>query len=553
MAGRALCSRIATSPMYNLAKLLDDVAQKRGRLLAKDGPTSGPPEYAEVWSAFTSYIKACMAEKRGLHMPLFCKIGWRVDRRSKGSASVRPFFQLTDQFCRAYLSAEAVKKHQQQMVPEKDVCQLEEFNFSKAAIKYSQQLTKDQVFTGLRAIIQRLGELVAEGKDGEILLGEVGRLRCGGAGGREPTFQFSGEVYAMEGQHPPNIPAAPKEETPAAFSKDMPREAMGLGIRGTNAVASSGDLGFTVGVDTIKAEPLPKIYEEVLPPVSPDPYYEDQEVPPPRLATSASAPQLSVGQPSTTELKQGFAYKEAMERHVKALEQRAQEAVAEHDAWNQHVVDCLEQEREEILSKRFRAKDNLQFLQGQMAQTENRKRSQRKEDIEAASAHEFPIMQAQAKEESKKQFLSGMQQRLRADLDAQVRTNNTLRNLAKQRERALEIDHLESLRTEMTHLRGAERAKKAYEREALSSAWNSDVRLHNIMKAIDSHGKSGSAAARGATPQVLVTDALPSGRGTPMGSAGRIMTGSQRRLPLGASGSLGQLEARLQTAGSRRY
>merc|ERR1719277_17821 len=88
------------------------------------------------------------------------------------------------------------------------------------------------------------------------------------------------------------------------------------------------------------------------------PAQEETPIPQARLSSSASAPALTAGtgQPSTTELKQGFAYKEAMERHVKSLEQRAAEAVAEHDAWNNHMAECLEQEREEILSRRYRAK-----------------------------------------------------------------------------------------------------------------------------------------------------------------------------------------------------
>lgn len=538
--------------MYNLSRLLEDVANQRGRLQAKQGASASPPDYAEVWGAFGGYALACLSERRGLHLPQLCKLGWRTDRKSKGNASVKPFLQFTEQFCRAYLSPQAVKKHQQNAVAEKDANPVEEFNFSKAAIKYSQQLTKDQMLTGLKGIVQQLGEAVADGKDGEIVLGNVGRFRISGAG-REPTFQFSGEVYSIEGQRPPPAAAPPaKEDTAAAFSKDMPREAVGLGIRGTNAGTGLGDAPSPAPDATAPA---------FVPAVTPQAPPQEQEAPA-RLASSASAPQLGGGappQPTNTALKQGFAYKEAMERHVKALEMRAAETVAEHDAWNSHVSECIVQEREEIMAKRCRAQENLQLLQSQMAQAEERKKTQRKADIEAASAHEFPIMAGQAREESKKEITSGMQQRLRADLDAQVRTNNTLRNLAKQRERAIEIDHLDNLRSEMTNLRSAERAKKAYEVEALRSAWNSDVRLHNISKAIDNHAKAKGShivAQRSPTPLVPASmeDALPFGGGvTPMGSAGRLMTGSQRRVPMGASNSLGQLETRLSTAGSQRY
>jgi len=543
----AVLQRVVGPPMYNLSRLLEDVTKKRGRLQATQGAGATPPEYAEVWGAFGSYAMACLSERRGLHQPQLCKLGWRPDRQSKGTASVKPFLQFTDQFCRTHLSSQAVKKHQQNAVTDKDTCPVEEFNFSKAAIKYSQQLTKDQMITGLKAIVQQLGEAVADGKDGEVLLGDVGRFRISGAG-REPTFQFSAAVYSVEGQRaPPAAAPSAKEDTAAAFNRDMPKEAIGLGIRGTNAGATSGD---TRGLTPDAAVPAVV------------PQAQEQEAPA-RLASSASAPQLDTpdqhAMTKITELKQGFAYKEAMERHVQALEMRAAETVAEHDAWNSHVSECIVQEREDIMSKRYRAQENLQLLQAQMAQADERKKTQRKADIEAASAHEFPIMMGQAREESKKEITTGMQQRLRADLDAQVRTNNTLRNLAKQRERAIELDHLENLRSEMTNLRSAERAKKSYEGEALRSAWNSDVRLHNISKAIDNHAKAKPnpvAALRSPTPmaQTSMEDALPYGRGgTPMGSAGRLMTGSQRRVPMGASNSLGQLDTRMSTASSQRY
>merc|ERR1719446_1018368 len=161
----------------------------------------------------------------------------------------------------------------------------------------------------------------------------------------------------------------------------------------------------------------------------------------------------------------------------------------EREAWGSHVNECLEQEREEINQKRVRAQMNLHFLQQQMEMGEEKRKEQRKKD-----------------------FLHGQQARMRADLDDQVRTNSTLRNLAKQRERALEVNQLEANRKEMSMLRNAERAKKAYDREALATAWNSEIRMKNIWKAIESHNKVGSKTSSH-PPQVMLTDSLPPSRG----------------------------------------
>lgn len=245
---------------------------------------------------------------------------------------------------------------------------------------------------------------------------------------------------------------------------------------------------------------------------------------------------------TNAQYKKEVAYKEAMDRHICAMEARAAEAIAERQAWSQHMDECLAQERDEIQSKRTRAQMNLHFLKHQIQMGEDKKREQRKDDIVSASAHDFPkFHQAQACDT--KDFVHGQQARLRADLDEQVRTNNTLRNLAKQRERTLEINQLQANREEMAMLRNAERAKKVYDREALATAWNSEIRMKNIWKAIDNHNKVGSQAGSH-PPQVLPLDGLPppSRGGSSVASAGRLMTGSSRRVPLGASSSLGRLE-----------
>jgi len=256
------------------------------------------------------------------------------------------------------------------------------------------------------------------------------------------------------------------------------------------------------------------------------------------LASSGSAPALSLGGGSepavltAQQYKREAAYKEAMDRHISAMEARANEVVQEREHWQEHVQACLEQERDEIQQKRMRNQQNLYFLQHQMALGEQKRKEQRKEDIATASAHEFPKFTEPDPTELR-DFKTGQQSRMRSDLDDQVRTNNTLRNLAKQRERALEVNQLETNRQEMTMLRNAERAKKAYDREALATAWNSEIRMKNIWKAIESHSKVGS------NPDMA--DGMPPSRGGSTVSAGRMMAGSSRKVPLGASSSLSRL------------
>merc|ERR1719390_256127 len=118
------------------------------------------------------------------------------------------------------------------------------------------------------------------------------------------------------------------------------------------------------------------------------------------------------------------------------MESRASEAMQERAAYQRHVDDCLGQERDELL-------ENRHFVKQQKLLNEEKRKESRQEDIIAASAHDFPKFTEPA-EADMKEFVKGQQSRMRSELDEQVRTNMTLKNLAKQRERSMELNQLES-------------------------------------------------------------------------------------------------------------
>lgn len=528
--------------MYTLEALCQDVAHKRGQV--QKGSDMSAADFAEVWGAFGKYVSFCLEQRRGLNLSNLGKIGWQLEKKLH-SNSYRPIFQLSDQFARAYLSQEALRKVGAQSTTANELCPFEDFNFSKAAIRFSQNLTKDQVFTGLRGMIQRVGEVVSEKQDMELAVGEIGKLVSRGG---EPRFVFAQEIYTKEGlDPPPGAPAAGSLRTAAAFSKEAPAGSRALGLRGSQAAQ-----GKEASAPAPARRPLtPPMEDDMLPEEAPAPSgysgFMAEELPlrhsqatPSRrsLMSSGSAPNLGAGnEPVLTaqQYKREVAYKEAMDRHITAMEARANEVVQEREHWQEHVQVCLEQERDEIQQKRMRNQQNLNFLQHQMNLGEEKRKEQRKEDINAASAHEFPKFTEPDPHEIR-DFVRGQQTRMRSDLDDQVRTNNTLRNLAKQRERALEVNQLETNRQEMAVLRTAERAKKAYDREALATAWNSEIRMKNIWKAIETHNKVGANPG-----DSFDGSQMPPSRGGSAISAGRIMTGSSRRAPLGASNSLSRL------------
>merc|ERR1712093_627875 len=130
------------------------------------------------------------------------------------------------------------------------------------------------------------------------------------------------------------------------------------------------------------------------------------------------------------------------------------------------------------------------------------------------------------------------QGKVRTELDQQVRTNNTLKNMARRKERELEQSQLDANREEMQMLRGVELAKRHHEKEALSTAWNREIRMKNIWRAIDNHQNATSQES-----QILFGEQQAGEASS--GPPSRLMTGSSRRTPLGASTNLAQARERL--------
>eukprot|EP00913_Durusdinium_trenchii_P010497 g9842.t1 len=373
-------------------------------------------DYQEVWFAYASYVRSCLEQRRGLQLNSFCKIGWTIQKKL-GKTSYRPYFHFSDAFVRSYLSAEAARKNA--AVPG-ELCNFEDFNFSKAALKFSRQLTKDQVFTMMRALVQRLGDNLAEGREVDLALGDVGKFQC-----RKSWFRNDPET-ADTGAAPLSRDRAPTT-APVRAEAAAPPGATGT-CRGAATLlveASQPDevKGFEGGQQR-SMEPVPG------PGAAKDAAGGEE------MSASQSAPSLGL---TALQFKKELAFKEAMDRHIAAMEAHAAEAVAEKDAWDSHVSETW-----------------------------------------CAGMGAVVVMRTEPKSET-----STFDSQVRQSLDDQVRTNNTLRNLAKQKDLALELSQLQANREELAMLRNADRAKKAFDRETLATAWNADIRMKNIWKAIE--------------------------------------------------------------------
>lgn len=210
---------------YRLPELLQDVAKKRGKLNAKS--KEAKLDYQEVWDAFNRYMTANMLLKKGLSIQNFAKLGWTIEKKRSGGATYRPYFQFQDNFLKAHGMDKLLRPAP---AADKDLCQMEDMNYSKAAIRYSSTLTKDQVFTGLRMILVQIGEACGEGKNVSIEF-EMGNLISQEG---EPRFAFAAELYLAEGLQVPSGAADDLEYKPSVSFAPPTKEALALRLEGSN-------------------------------------------------------------------------------------------------------------------------------------------------------------------------------------------------------------------------------------------------------------------------------------------------------------------------------
>ncbi|TYZ61570.1 hypothetical protein PybrP1_010129 [[Pythium] brassicae (nom. inval.)] len=162
------CSEIAIMSLYTLKHLLHDCSARMTR--TKCAAADKKRETLEdIWRAFNDWISSRFDVGKGVHIATFASISWETCTNSRNQPKLRPVFVLSDTFARTY-----GLQHRKPPSPG-GLGALEEINFTKIAIKFSRTLTKDLVFSGVRDLLQRLGELAGAGAQLSIAF-SVGRL-----------------------------------------------------------------------------------------------------------------------------------------------------------------------------------------------------------------------------------------------------------------------------------------------------------------------------------------------------------------------------------------
>jgi len=177
---------------------------------------------------------------------------------------------------------------------------------------------------------------------------------------------------------------------------------------------------------------------------------------------------------------------EAFNRYVENLERDAKEAVSEQTRWHTTVQTGLAEEVNEKARKREAASKNQTLLKEQMESNKARRADLRREYIQSASTHSFPLFtETFIDVEEFERVRKSQREQWRQELDQQKTTNDMLRMIEEKKVRDLaEKNHRQNLTT-MTHDRRGEYDRLANQGRDLVASWKKDVHLKALRRAMD--------------------------------------------------------------------
>lgn len=120
----------------------------------------------------------------------------------------------------------------------------------------------------------------------------------------------------------------------------------------------------------------------------------------------------------------------AFDRYLTALQAEAKEAVKASAHWTRKMQDDKDEERQELLRKRDIQSRNGFLLKEQIEENKMRRAEDRREFIEAASTHSFPLFgETFISLDEVQEYRENQKQQFRKELTDQLQCINTMKNL----------------------------------------------------------------------------------------------------------------------------
>ena len=340
----------------------------------------------------------------------------------------KPFFHLSNVFAQSFGLTDGVRNIQHPDTLYRSGA-IEEFNFTKCALRYSEGLSKDQFSGALRLVIQTIGESMRLRSNTVILDFDVGRLSYGNC---FCSFNFRRDLKEVTG-------------CPGDLDLSTYMTSKTAGSTKSRGTKQSSNHERSVSNDASAT---------------------------PRRSTSSSHRSRSV-----IPTKQETVFQEALDRHLAELERRAREAVNAREEWKALMKASELQARNELVARRNAERKNLLFISDQIRSNEERRAEQHKTSIEAAGSHAFPVFP----EVPRKKINTDS---VRMQLDEQVRAAHSARARGRADDAALAQNMNVKSQKELAAEREREIVTKRTQQRALSDSWKRDMRIKECWKTI---------------------------------------------------------------------
>ncbi|CAJ1376171.1 unnamed protein product [Effrenium voratum] len=188
----------------------------------------------------------------------------------------------------------------------------------------------------------------------------------------------------------------------------------------------------------------------------------------------------------TLEQQQKAVQDAAFDRYIAGLRQDAQKVVSAAKMWQDTVKGGMDDEQMEKSEKRSLCQKYQAQVLAQIENNKARRAEARREFIEAASSHSFPLftetfISLPEVEEYERQ----RKEHWRKELDQQMATNQILHNLELKKHHDMAIASYKQNVKSTTKARRDERDRLASQGRELVASWERDIRIKQLKRAMD--------------------------------------------------------------------
>eukprot|EP00929_Paragymnodinium_shiwhaense_P010729 TRINITY_DN115649_c0_g1_i1.p1 TRINITY_DN115649_c0_g1~~TRINITY_DN115649_c0_g1_i1.p1 ORF type:complete len:297 (+),score=91.13 TRINITY_DN115649_c0_g1_i1:145-1035(+) len=221
--------------------------------------------------------------------------------------------------------------------------------------------------------------------------------------------------------------------------------------------------------------------------------------------------------------QQNVVLNSAMDRFITDLQKEATVTAKANKDWEAKILADKEDDRATEHRRRQQNERNQYLLRQQIEENKMRRAEDRREYIESASTHSFPLFtETFISLDEYEAYRQAQKVTFRKELSEQLESINTMKMIQKKKDRDWAMERNNNNIGDMTKSRRDERDRLKKQGQDMVASWDRDLRLQNIKKAILSGKDMGRE-----TQTLGGSGAMPS---IPEGSSpSRLPTGSSRR------------------------